>query len=102
MANGYIEVTKREPCPICGTGDYCCHIPAEDGFGDVYICKRYLDGRVINPGGDTPSKIDGGFYLLLSTSMTGATEYTAKHLMLRLPGMPDLKYGRKALIARML
>ena len=46
MANGYIEVKKGEPCPICGTGDYCCHIPAEDGFGDVYICKRYLDGRV--------------------------------------------------------
>ena len=68
MANGYIEVTKGEPCPICGTVDYCCHIPAEDGYGDVYICKRYLDGRVINPGGDTPSKIDGGFYLLLSTS----------------------------------
>ena len=68
MANGYIEVSKRNPCPICGTGDYCCHIPAEDGFGEVYICRRFRDARVINPGGDTPSKVDGGFYLFLSES----------------------------------
>lgn len=71
MANGYIEVSKREPCPICGTGDYCCHKPAEDGFGEVYICKRFTDARVINPGGDTPSKTDGGFYLLLNVSKDG-------------------------------
>ena len=71
MANGYIEVSKREPCPICGTADYCCHIPAEDGYGEVRICKRYTDGRVICPGSDTPSKTDGEFYLLIAVSHQG-------------------------------
>lgn len=71
MANGYIEVSKTEPCPICGTADYCCHIPAEDGYGEVRICKRYTDGRVICPGSDTPSKIDGEFYLLIAESHQG-------------------------------
>lgn len=73
MANGYIEVSKRNPCPICGTGDYCCHIPADDGFGEVYICRRFRDARVINPGGDTPSKVDGGFYLFLSETKDGTS-----------------------------
>ena len=71
MANGYIEVSKREPCPICGTADYCCHIPAEDGYGEVRICKRYTDGRVICPGADTPSKTDVEFYLLIGESHQG-------------------------------
>lgn len=71
MANGYIEVSKREPCPICGTKDYCCHKPAEDGYGEVRICKRFRDSRVICPGGDTPSKIDGTYYILVNESHQG-------------------------------
>ena len=35
MANGYIAVTKHSPYPICGVGDWCWHIPAEDRYGDV-------------------------------------------------------------------
>lgn len=54
MANGYHEVKKHQPCLICGTADWCCRVPAEDGYGDVHICKRYTDPRVnaANPEGD--------------------------------------------------
>ena len=51
MANGYIEVTKREPCPICGTGDYCCHIPAEDGFGMFTSARDILMAGLLIPAG---------------------------------------------------
>lgn len=72
MANGYIEVTKHSPCPICGVGDWCCHIPAEDGYGDVTICKRYTDPRVnaAGAGGDVLGH-DGRMYVFLAESKDG-------------------------------
>lgn len=71
MANGWQEVKKNDPCPICGTGDFCAKHVSEDGYGLVYLCKRYKDGRVIMPGSDTPGKINGQFYLLIAESGTG-------------------------------
>lgn len=107
MANGYIEVSKREPCPICGTGDYCCHIPAEDGYGEVWVCKRFTDSRVINPGGDTPGKTNGNFYLFIAESHQGygiyrdanevaMAEANGFHIYRKGDNDSDVKYGAAA------
>lgn len=39
MAQGYKEVSRTRPCPICGKTDYCCFTQAKDG-GDLVVCKR--------------------------------------------------------------
>ena len=76
MANGYHEVKKHQPCLICGTADWCCRVPAEDGYGDVHICKRYTDPRVnaANPEGDVIS-YDGKLYVFLGVSRAGSGIY---------------------------
>ena len=71
MANGWNEVKKHSPCPICGTGDFCAWHTSEDGYGVIRLCKRYKDSRVIIPGGDTPGITDGEYYLLIAESGTG-------------------------------
>ena len=76
MANGYHEVKKHQPCLICGTADWCCRVPAEDGYGDVHICKRYTDPRVnaANPEGDVIG-YDGKLYVFLGVSRAGSGIY---------------------------
>lgn len=74
MANGWTEVKKNNPCPICGTGDYCATHLAEDGYGLIYLCKRYRDSRVMMPGSDTLG-VDGSFYLLVGESDKGYGVY---------------------------
>ena len=76
MADGWIEVNvkKGNICPICGTGDYCAYKPADDGYGNVYLCKRYQMPRVTCPGSDTPG-YDGSFYLLCQESSKGYGVY---------------------------
>ena len=74
MADGWIEAKKSNICPICGTGDYCAHKSADDGYGEVYLCKRYQMPRVSCPGSDTPG-YDGHFYLLCQESSKGYGVY---------------------------
>lgn len=74
MANGWIEVKRNNPCPICGTHDFCAYRPADDGYGNVYLCKRYTMSRVTCPGSDTIGH-DGAFYLLVGESSSGSGVY---------------------------
>ena len=88
MTNGYIEVTKHSPCPICGVGDWCFHIPAEDGYGDVTICKRFTDPRVnaAGAGGDVLGH-DGRMYSRTGEEIKGGRtgEYKTEKSKVEMP-----------------
>jgi len=65
LAHGIKNVTKNNPCPICGKPDWCGFMPASNG-GYLLICQR--DTEKANAIGR-----DGNFYVVVGVSQSGAT-----------------------------
>lgn len=62
MSDGFKEVSRREPCPICGGPDWCC-LDLTKGY-PMYVCKR-------QKGETNIMGCDGNFYIFDSVSKNG-------------------------------
>ena len=64
MASGIFKnVTRSEPCPVCGGTDWCSWFPRRDGDGYLLLCKRACrDGY----GSSDVAGKDGRMYCFIS------------------------------------
>lgn len=66
MSYGFRDVTRNNPCPVCGKDHWCSWLPTE--YGQILFCFRTdADGSVAG--------LDGNIYRRCGTSKTGACVY---------------------------
>ena len=63
MAHGFKDVTRHNPCPLCGKDHWCSWLPSE--YGRILFCQRE-EGTGILMG------LDGCNYVRIGTSGSGA------------------------------
>lgn len=87
MANVIKEVSKENPCPICGKPGWCGLLPGNEG-GYLIICNRTLD--YVNTIG-----LDGEYYIFVSVAESGASIYEEAHQRLEKERRRKERHGIK-------
>lgn len=66
MGYGIRDVTKREPCPICGRDHWCAWMPTE--YGRVLLCQSHNEDTSFTGN-------DGNTYVYVGTTRSGTGVY---------------------------
>lgn len=71
MAHGIKNMSKGNPCPICGGPDWCGWLPDEKAGGWLVICQRHT--TPMKCGIDGVLGVDGNYYIYVGQGKNGCS-----------------------------